>query len=376
MVFIQDINALPSSVTFTDEGYLTATAKVARTGIQKYRGFELGKKDDEKEYAIYRPEQEVKDSIATIPNKPITIDHRGMVNIKNNSQLSRGFMSDAVYGEDGWVSVELCINHPEGIQAFNDGYRWHSLGYNAEIEWAAGQTPAGEAYDAIMKNIRVNHDALVRTPRAGELATFDSENINIDASKNVISINQESKGVPTRMSKKYAVNLLDGGSIELEGDHASEIHSLIATLTSQNKEINVKVADSESALVEAEAKIAALTAEKDALEGKVAALEAKPVVPEVVPPVEPGPVAFDKIAEQQLSGWTEPLRPPARNSIEDIAAFSEQQRQVKAQEALNARQAALEQDVKRQAALDNGAAERARQENAPTGYNDWVFFSA
>lgn len=105
---------------------------------------------------------------------------------------------------------------------------------------------------------------------------------------------------------------------------------------------------------------------------KIADLEAT-----IKPPVEPtplpeaGPVAFDKIAESQLSGWTEPLREPLRNSMEDVTSFAEQQRLKKAQEAVDARQAALEMDVKRQAALDNGAAERARQENAPTGYNDW-----
>ena len=43
-----------------------------------------------------------------------------------------------------------------------------------------------------------------------------------------------------------------------------------------------------------------------------------------------------------------------------------------AQEAIEARQAALELEVKRQATQDFNAAERARQEAAPTGYAQWV----
>lgn len=46
-------------------------------------------------------------------------------------------------------------------------------------------------------------------------------------------------------------------------------------------------------------------------------------------------------------------------------------RQTQAQQALEARQRALEEQVARQGTLDRNAAERARQENAPTGYADW-----
>lgn len=104
-------------------------------------------------------------------------------------------------------------------------------------------------------------------------------------------------------------------------------------------------------------------------DSKLNALGESKVVPKEIP--EAGPAAFDKIAESQLSGWQEPLRPEPRSPMEDIVAFTEQQRQQRAQEAIQARQAALELEVKKQAGLDLGAAGRSRQENAPTGYNDW-----
>jgi len=62
---------------------------------------------------------------------------------------------------------------------------------------------------------------------------------------------------------------------------------------------------------------------------------------------------------------TTPEGMQARQEQKQLSAYE------RAQQQLAERQAALEFEVRRQAALDNGAAERARQEQAPTGFNDW-----
>jgi len=68
------------------------------------------------------------------------------------------------------------------------------------------------------------------------------------------------------------------------------------------------------------------------------------------------------------------LRSPEELQAANIsdAQTSSMQRQQAAQAAIEARQAQMEFDVKRQTALEQQAAMRARQESAPTGYSDYV----
>jgi hypothetical protein len=86
-----------------------------------------------------------------------------------------------------------------------------------------------------------------------------------------------------------------------------------------------------------------------------------------------GERAFQDIADSQLNGWQEPVRPiGSGNGLDTVVSQLEQQRAAKAQAILEQRQAAMQQEVARQASLDNNAAERGRQANAPTGYAEHV----
>jgi len=88
-----------------------------------------------------------------------------------------------------------------------------------------------------------------------------------------------------------------------------------------------------------------------------------------------------QMTDQLTEGWASPYRPDvlpevkSQNAVgqtaEQLGALGEQQRAAKAQEMLALRQAAMEQEVARQTSLDQNAAQRARQEQAPTGYQQW-----
>ncbi len=86
-----------------------------------------------------------------------------------------------------------------------------------------------------------------------------------------------------------------------------------------------------------------------------------------------GERAFQDIADSQLNGWQEPVRPTGSgNGLDTVVSQLDQQRAAKAQAVLEQRQAAMQQEVAKQASLDNNAAERGRQANAPTGYAEHV----
>jgi hypothetical protein len=77
-----------AKVRTTADGYLVATPRVARTGIQLYYGSELGLTGDDakKVMKVFRSEDEVfkTDSLATYGFKPVTDDHPPVkVDVKN-----------------------------------------------------------------------------------------------------------------------------------------------------------------------------------------------------------------------------------------------------------------------------------------------------
>lgn len=272
MVYIQDYREFPSSVEFTDEGFLTATANIARVGIQEYLGHELGKKGDNNIYKVLRPVEVVKDSAKSFVNKSITVGHQGFITIKNAPKFAKGFVSDAHYDEaTGWIKANECINHPDGIDAFHDGYRWHSCGYQADINWESGEwlddlgvmgeTGKTYQYDASFAKIKGNHNALVKDPRAGENATFD-EGINI---------NQDIVGVS--MTKKYEIRLPDNALLMLDGENAADISKAFTELQSKTEELNKAVLDSNSKIQELESQLKALESEKDTLSGQLEGLK-------------------------------------------------------------------------------------------------------
>lgn len=272
MIYVQDLREFPSSVEFTDEGFLTATASIARVGIQEYLGHELGKKGDNNVYKVLRPVEVVKDSAKSFVNKSITVGHQGLITIKNAHKLARGFVSDAHFDDaTGWIKASECINHPDGIDAFHNGYRWHSCGYQASINWepgewvdelgVMGEPGTSYQYDASFTKIKGNHNALVKDPRAGDNATFDEG----------ISINKDSSGVS--MTKKYEIRLPDNALLMLDGENAADISKAFTELQSKTQELNKAVLDSNSKIQELESQLKALESEKDGLSGQLEGLK-------------------------------------------------------------------------------------------------------
>lgn len=159
----------------TKDGYLVANARVARTGIQLYTGAELGIKDKDV-IRVYRPEAEVfsKDSLASFVGKPMTDDHpQSFVDAKSWKDEAIGSIGEGVLRDGEHIKVPLIMMDAAAIEKYNSGKRELSMGYDADLEFTAGVTDSGEAYDAIQKNIRINHIALVEKGRAGSARIGD-----------------------------------------------------------------------------------------------------------------------------------------------------------------------------------------------------------
>ena len=156
----------------TEEGYLVATARVARTGVQQYLASELGDVAIKAGFnpgdvvRVMRSPDEVfhEDSLRTVTRLPVTINHPAEdVTADNWSELSVGDVGDAYSKESGWIVVNPMLKDTAAIEAAETTHREISMGYRAEIAVASDKSIA----DFEQKNIRYNHLALVPKGRAG-----------------------------------------------------------------------------------------------------------------------------------------------------------------------------------------------------------------
>lgn len=157
-------------LTRTEDGYAVVEAKIARSGMYDYAGFEMGR-PDKAVLKIYRPEETVFSdaSMATFAHKPITLDHPSVnVTADNYRELSRGITGGEVRRDGEYVVVPLMLTDAEAIAAVEGGKTGLSAGYRVEIDLTPGVTDSGEKYDGKMVGpIKGNHVAIVQNPRAG-----------------------------------------------------------------------------------------------------------------------------------------------------------------------------------------------------------------
>lgn len=153
----------------TGAGGARVPASIARTGVQIYTD------QNGRTVREYRPPETVfaADSLETLASIPVTVGHPPMgVNPLNHRELSVGHVSDAppARRQDGpaeWVDTALVVSDGETLQRIEladenpRALREVSMGYLAEVELTPGISPTGEHYDAVQKNVRFNHLALL-----------------------------------------------------------------------------------------------------------------------------------------------------------------------------------------------------------------------
>jgi len=162
----------------TKDGFLAAEAKVARTGIQLYRGVECGRPEMDT-VRVYRPESEVfaKDALLSFAARPVTIDHPSeMIDKDNWKKYAVGQTGEEVARDGEFVRLSLLLMDSEAISEVEAGKRQLSLGYTTDLKWEAGETKDGEKYDAIQTEIRGNHLAVVARARGGSALRIGDAN--------------------------------------------------------------------------------------------------------------------------------------------------------------------------------------------------------
>lgn len=165
----QRYDSIPLGKTyFTPEGYLIDHPILTRVGIFEYKNPDGSiRRELRLPEEVFAPE-----SLASYKGKPVILTHEaGMIDSDNVQQEQIGtILSEGTQDGDN-VRAQIIIHDARKLDY---GLRELSLGYSLDLEEVPGEWQ-GQPYDAIQRNIRVNHLALVEKARAG-----DSARLNID----------------------------------------------------------------------------------------------------------------------------------------------------------------------------------------------------
>jgi hypothetical protein len=152
----------------TTDGYLAVQAHVARTGVQLYRGHEVGRPSVDT-VRVYRPPEEVfaKDALKSFAHRPMTNDHPPEnVDSSNWKKYSIGHTGDEVVRDGEYIRVPMVLMDEQAISDVEGGKRELSAGYMCDLDFVSGTTEDGEPYDAVQRGIRGNHIAVVKAAAA------------------------------------------------------------------------------------------------------------------------------------------------------------------------------------------------------------------
>ncbi len=165
---VNRLDSIPLDRTyFTEEGYLIDHPIVTSVGIFVYHN------PDGSERRELRLPEEVfaAKSLASYKGKPVIITHEaGYVDTENVQEEHVGTILSEGYQDGNDVRAEIVIHDMDTVK--NIGLRELSCGYNLRLEETPGVWE-GQPYDAIQRDIEINHLALVEKARAGEQARLN-----------------------------------------------------------------------------------------------------------------------------------------------------------------------------------------------------------
>ena len=151
---------------FTPEGYLKDKPILTSVGIFEYMDHGNVRRELRLPEDVFSPE-----SLNSYIGKPVVLTHdAGLIDKDNvaDNQIGTILTKGERSGDD--VRAEIIIHDTDAMKSA--GLKELSLGYNLDLD----ETPGvwnGQRYDAVQKNIRINHLALVREARAGEQARLN-----------------------------------------------------------------------------------------------------------------------------------------------------------------------------------------------------------
>lgn len=212
--------------TKTPEGFIVDAPILSRVGVFEYR------QPDGTIRKEFRPPAEVfsAEHLDSLYGKPITDEHHGLVTATSRvprvgAVLSKGRQDTT---SDLNLVADITIHDPSPVDA---GKKELSLGYSLDLDETPGEWN-GQRYDAVQKNLRVNHVALVARGRAG------NSRLNLDAADAVAAIPEEDDKTMSLVKVR-----LDSG---IEYDAAPEVLAALNAANASKVQLQARADQAES----------------------------------------------------------------------------------------------------------------------------------
>ena len=234
-------------------GFVRAEGYLTRAGIFVYR--------DAKGNTVreLRPPEEVMhpEALASFALVPVTNDHPSeLLTADNAKQYAVGSVSESVVPEGDKVRATLMITDADAIAALDAGRSELSCGYTADVVLESGVWQ-GQPYDAIQRNIRGNHVALVDAGRAGPTC----------------SIRMDATDVAQEIAMDDVMIEVGGAKYSVPAEMAGELVKMLESKGLKPAMADAEKPSEEMAAVKADAqrKIDALQAKLDAVQSATTA---------------------------------------------------------------------------------------------------------
>lgn len=262
---------LVAGAVIDTDGFMRDSPIVARTGVYEYRN------PDGTIRREYRPADEVfaSDALNSFRGKPITVLHpkKGKITAANAFGTAIGsILSDGYPKDEKYVACDIVIFAPDKIGK----HRELSLGYRCDCEETPGVSPDGQAYDAIQRNIRINHLAVVPLARAGMKARLNCDGDEIIESEGTQNMSKfKIDGVEHEVPEAVAnyITALQSRADAAEAGLTATKETLVG-VTASKTELQTKLDAMTGERDGVQGKLDAMTAERDSLKSKVDAAEA------------------------------------------------------------------------------------------------------
>ena len=183
---------------------------ISKVGVFPYSGAQIGhaELDPNRVYMVYRPEEELsaQDTINSFKLLPFTDEH-AMLGSEDAGLMPaekkgiHGVIGEDVYFEDGYLKGNLKIFSEFVNDLIKKGKKQISIGYRCMYDMQSGIYD-GQPYDAIQRQIRGNHVALVEEGRSGpDVAVLDRLKFTFDSKDITMPDMSKPQGGPEDLNK-------------------------------------------------------------------------------------------------------------------------------------------------------------------------------
>lgn len=196
---------------------------ISKAGVYPYAGRQIpGAPEPDRSYMVFRPPEELSDPECVDSFKLLPwIDNHVMLGSEDDGLTPaerkgvQGVIGEDVYFDGDTLYGNLKVFSQTLADLIEAGKRELSCGYRCAYEWTSGQFN-GQHYDAIQRNIRGNHLALVESGRMGpDVAVLDGSALDqftftFDAKEIEMAEEKKEDGEGGGMTLADAIKAIEG----------------------------------------------------------------------------------------------------------------------------------------------------------------------